>query len=102
MRRKLLPFVSATAAAMTSLAGLSVPSAVQADTLLIERIEAAQPAAAERPTRGMSQAQVTARWGAPASKTDAVGQPPISRWEYPDFVVFFEYDHVLHAVTPRS
>lgn len=102
MRRKLLPFVSATATVMTCLAGLSVPSAVQADTLLIERIEAAQPVAAERPTRGMSKEQVTSRWGAPASKTAAVGQPPISRWEYPGFVVFFEYDHVLHTVTPRS
>lgn len=101
MRRKLLPFVSAVAA-MTSLAGLSAPSAVQADTLLIERIDAARPAAAERPTRGMSKEQVTSRWGAPASKTAAVGQPPISRWEYPGFVVFFEYDHVLHTVTPRS
>ena len=102
MRRKLLPFISATVITMTCLADMSTPSAAQADTLLIERIEAARPTAAERPTRGMTKEQVTARWGAPANKTDAVGRPPISRWEYPDFIVFFEYDHVLDAVTPRS
>ena len=31
----------------------------------------------------------------------AVGEPPISRWVYADFVVFFEYDRVIHAVIKR-
>lgn len=50
------------------------------------------------PTRGMSKAQVEARYGAPSEKVAAVGNPPISRWVYPDFVVYFEYNHVVHAV----
>ena len=54
-----------------------------------------------RPTRGMSMKAVTNYYGAPASKTAAVGQPPISKWTYPDFVVFFEYSTVIHAVVPR-
>ena len=51
-----------------------------------------------RPTRGMTQVSVEARYGAPQSTAAAVGDPPISKWEYEKFVVFFEYDRVIHAV----
>ena len=54
-----------------------------------------------RPTRGMTQASVEAKFGSPTAMTSAVGDPPISSWEYEDYVVFFEYDRVLHAVTKR-
>ncbi len=59
---------------------------------------AATAAARERPARGMLKTQVEAKYGAPASRTEAVGQPPISRWDYPGMIVFFENDHVVHAV----
>ena len=54
-----------------------------------------------KPSRGMTQARVEADYGQPSSRDAAVGDPPISRWEYADFVVFFEYDRVIHAVTKR-
>jgi hypothetical protein len=54
-----------------------------------------------KPTRGMSQESVQANFGAPQSTTAAVGDPPISRWDYAGFVVFFEYDKVIHSVTKR-
>jgi hypothetical protein len=54
---------------------------------------------AGKPTRGMTQASVEASFGAPQSMRAAVGDPPISRWEYTNFVVFFEYDKVIHAVS---
>ena len=54
------------------------------------------------PSRGTSMAQVEQRFGAPTERFAAVGQPPITRWEYADFVVFFEYDHVIHAVAKHS
>lgn len=69
-----------------------------ADTLLIESVQAAKATATERPTRGLSMDSVEARWGAPASRSAAVGKPPITRWEYPSFVVYFEYQHVIDAV----
>jgi hypothetical protein len=53
---------------------------------------------ADRPARGMTMHRVEATYGAPASRVPAVGNPPISRWEYPGFVVFFEHDHVIHTV----
>ena len=54
-----------------------------------------------RPSRGMTQASVESKYGSPVSVNAPVGDPPISRWEYADFVVFFEYDRVIHAVVKR-
>jgi hypothetical protein len=54
-----------------------------------------------KPSRGMTQARVEARYGTPESRVSPVGEPPISRWEYSNFVVFFEYDKVIHSVTKR-
>ena len=56
---------------------------------------------AQAPTRGMSMAQVEARYGAPTQRYAAVGDPPITRWVYPAFVVYFEYQHVVHSVVVR-
>jgi len=47
-------------------------------------------------------AQVEAQFGAPTQRYAAVGQPPITRWVYPTFVVFFEYQHVVHAVAQHA
>ena len=69
-----------------------------ADTLLVDAAAAARETAAERPVRGMTMATVARRWGEPGSRSAAVGTPPITRWEYPGFIVFFEYEHVVHAV----
>ena len=55
-----------------------------------------------RPSRGMTATSVESKYGAPQAKEAAVGDPPISRWEYSDFVVFFEYDRVIHAVVKRK
>lgn len=52
-----------------------------------------------KPTRGMTQASVEASYGTPQSTRAAVGDPPITRWEYAGFVVFFEHDKVIHAVS---
>jgi hypothetical protein len=50
------------------------------------------------PARGSTMESVKAKFGAPTEEVPAVGQPPISRWEYPGYVVFFENDRVLHTV----
>ncbi len=71
-----------------------------AQTLEMEGV--APGANAAGPTRGMTAASVESKYGAPEAKEAAVGDPPISRWEYRDFVVFFEYDRVIHAVVKRN
>jgi hypothetical protein len=54
------------------------------------------------PARGMTMSQVASKFGDPVTKVPAVGTPPISRWEYSGFVVYFERDHVIHAVVSES
>ena len=44
---------------------------------------------------------VLAAYGEPKQCSGPVGEPPISHWVYPDFVVYYEYDRVIHAVVPR-
>ncbi|MBL1319474.1 MAG: hypothetical protein COA63_000240 [Methylophaga sp.] len=54
-----------------------------------------------RPTRGMSKSAVEQKFGTPDQKSAAIGDPPISKWTYSDFIVYFEYNHVIHSVIPR-
>jgi len=69
---------------------------VHADELQVPA--AASQGSASHPSRGMSMDKVEAAFGEPANRAPAVGQPPITRWEYPGFVVYFENRTVLHTV----
>ena len=85
-------------------------------TLLILALAVAQPAlaetlstttgdpaaAADRPSRGSTMAAVQSHYGEPTTRHAAVGDPPITRWDYPQFSVYFEHDRVLHAVLVRA
>lgn len=55
-----------------------------------------------RPTQGMSMQRVERDYGTAQSKSAPVGDPPITRWVYEDFVVFFEHNLVIHSVVPRE
>ena len=70
------------------------------DTLQMEGTDPSV-SAGPRPTRGMSMDSVERNFGPPASRRPAVGEPPITRWEYPSFTVYFEYQYVIHAVANR-
>ncbi len=96
---KLLCLVSA-AACFTAVALPSFAEDAPATGAGAAAAASAAPAAsaAARPERGMHMDAVEARYGAPATRYPAVGQPAITRWDYPGFVVFFENDLVLHAV----
>ncbi len=56
----------------------------------------------DHPHRGSTMTTVESRYGAPTSRHAAVGNPPITRWDYPQFSVYFENDRVLHTVLVRS
>jgi hypothetical protein len=73
-----------------------------AETIAIDNGIAVKPSDVATPTRGMTMDQVASKFGAPASKVPAVGSPPISRWEYPGFVVYFEHEHVIHSVVANT
>ena len=69
-----------------------------AETLLVDDQVQIRPVTIELPARGSSMATVEARFGAPQARHAAVGQPPITRWDYAGFSVYFEHQHVIHAV----
>jgi hypothetical protein len=71
---------------------------VLAETLAIDGQVTIKPATVETPKRGSSMEAVEARFGAPSNKSGPVGSPAITKWFYPNFVVVFENDKVLHAV----
>ena len=77
---------------------LSAPGMTIADTLIVDGLKESGATVSERPDRGQSMDKVESIWGQPQSKQGAVGDPPISRWEYSDFIVYFEYQRVIHAV----
>jgi hypothetical protein len=73
----------------------------QADTLVMESVATApenSPSGIERPGGGVSMTQVEKRYGMPAERLPAVGDPPITRWEYDTYTVYFEHDRVIHSV----
>lgn len=81
-----------------AIAGLGAAFPVDAEIVVTDNGIAVKQTDQATPTRGMSMDQVIAKFGAPVTKDPPVGKPPITRWEYPGFVVFFEYQHVIHTV----
>lgn len=79
-----------------------------AETLVVDDQVQLRQSSVERPTRGSSMSDVERKFGAPAQKHAAVGgcssgdspcrTPPITRWDYAGFSVFFENEHVVEAV----
>ena len=85
------------------LAILSLPAT--ADVLLLDAISQEPPNTEQgllRPKAGEKMPAVESRFGKPESVQGPVGEPPITRWNYPKFSVFFEYDTVLDTVIHRK
>ena len=71
---------------------------VAAETIVVGDEVQVVPSTVERPARGQTMTAVEARFGAPQTRHDAVGAPPITRWDYAAFSVYFEKDRVIDAV----
>ena len=87
------------------LALFAASTSASAETLLVDRVH--QENAAAMPSRGMTMAQVEARFGAPSEKLDPRGGqkrqwPTINRWTYPAFTVYFEKSRVVDAVANKT
>ncbi|MGB5717079.1 MAG: hypothetical protein WBN81_08290 [Gammaproteobacteria bacterium] len=67
-----------------------------ADVLLVDSIQSAPQI--QTPRNGLTMSQVRQQYGSPTAEMPAVGDPPISRWEYNGFSVYFEHDLALHSV----
>lgn len=77
------------------LLALSVPAHAE-----IIRIPIGQQGHAETtiPSRGDSKNKVLDHFGLADEEHPAVGQPPITRWDYREFSVYFEGNRVINSV----
>jgi hypothetical protein len=73
-------------------------AASMAETLVVDDQVMVRESGVERPGKGATMKTVESKFGAPAARHPTVGQPPITRWDYPGFAVFFEGEHVIHSV----
>jgi len=77
-----------------------ISSSVRSDVLIIDRIKT-QPTI-EIPAKGLSMKQVINKFGEPETKYKAVGQPPIIKWRYSNFTVYFESRWVINSVIHKT
>lgn len=51
------------------------------------------------PPRGVDMTEVEKVMGPPREMIPPVGDPPITRWVYDEYTVYFEFDRMIHAVS---
>ena len=82
----------------------ALPMTATSDVLLIDAITESAPNSMDglpRPTRSMNMDAVKAKFGEPSGMSGPVGEPPITRWDYDGYSVYFEHDLVLNTVVHR-
>lgn len=82
------------------IAFLVTAGTVAADVLLIEEVR--ERMQRDLPENGLTKSDVERRYGRPNERRAPVGEPPISRWVYDDYSVYFEYDLVIESVLHRG
>jgi hypothetical protein len=87
-------------------ASLLAASTAHADTFDVRK-NAALSTRADLPRRGMTMAQVERNSGTPVEKLPTAGgdaplHPPINRWRYNGYTVYFERDRVIHSVVDAA
>jgi hypothetical protein len=54
--------------------------------------------AGSTPVNNTPMTNVREQFGQPGTEVPAVGQPPITRWYYAQYTVYFEFDRVITSV----
>ena len=83
-------------------AALAHSGVARAELIVDDGKVAVAPANVPQPARGSLMKTVEKQFGAPATRHPTVGKPPITRWDYPNFSVFFEGDRVIDTVATGS
>jgi len=86
-----------TALALLS-AGISLNSAADVVQMPGESPQTGESKTMTMPVRGMNMDQVRAQFGEPREIKPPVGDPPITRWLYDGYTVYFEYSYVIQSV----
>lgn len=75
---------------------LALMAPAMADILLIEKVR--ERMLRDLPGNGLNMTEVESRYGVPLERHGAVGEPPITRWVYDDYSVYFEHQLVIESV----
>ncbi|MCG8427767.1 MAG: hypothetical protein MI754_10470 [Chromatiales bacterium] len=89
---------------LTACLAVAAPVA-SADVLLIDAISenpSNSEAGLQRPRTGQSMNTVRSQFGEPRQELPWVGDPPITRWVYDHFTVYFEHEYVINTVVHRK
>ncbi len=82
--------------------GIAYSGSARAELVVDEGKVAVLPSNTPQPARGALMKTVEKQFGAPTNRHPTVGKPPITRWDYPGFSVFFEGDRVIDSVITAS
>jgi hypothetical protein len=85
---------------LTPLVGMAQDSPAAGTVLLIDRV--AKTAHVPVPQRGQTMATVESSFGEAEQQLGPVGDPPITRWVYPEFTVYFEGNRVIQSVVNKA
>jgi hypothetical protein len=93
-------FSAALGATLSSLitCALLASQPARAETILMGEQLTVRDSNVQHPAPGITMTEVEAQFGAPQERHPSVGEPPITRWDYAGFSVFFEHDRVIHTV----
>ncbi len=100
MKMSGIKFLSAATGVLALVAASTL--VVSTEALAQNRAFVAEEKKRNLPSRGQPQSRVLQQFGEPTSRVGAVGDPPISSWNYPNFIVYFEYSHVITTVAEQD
>jgi hypothetical protein len=85
------------------LCGCAAAGSATAETIVVNDQVQVRESRIDVPKRGLTMGDVEKQFGAPVTRHAAVGggapqRPPITRWDYNGFSVFFEKDRVIDSV----
>jgi len=91
-----------SAISLALIASLGMGLSASAEELQMPPVESTLPPqdtiSLDMPVKGMTKEAVRAQYGEPNKIVPPVGDPPISRWVYGRYTVYFEYEYVIHSV----
>lgn len=95
------PGLCLTAALLMTLGSLPLHGYAESITIPIAS-QGAQQGHIDKPHHGADQASVRSHFGEPIKRKGPTGEPPIVRWDYSQFSVYFENNTVIHSVIKHN
>lgn len=83
---------------ITASFALLLPFMVQAENSDNTSSQAETTDVGAMPSRGMTMETVKQYFGEPQRRYPAVGEPPITRWQYDGMMIYFEHNYLIHSV----